>query len=179
MTLRITRVKNYQSHGTGKFSLNDFARLGEGVVVEEGVLAFHPENIFLGNNIYIGHGTILKGYHKNAIRISDDTWIGQSCFFHGAGGLSIGRAVGIGPKVSILTSHHRDDNLELPILHQDLEFKEVTICDGADIGVGSIILPGVIVGEGAIVGAGSVVTRAVEPYTVVAGSPARILRRRG
>jgi acetyltransferase-like isoleucine patch superfamily enzyme len=179
MTLRINRTKNYQSHGTGNFSLQDFGGIGEGVVLEARTQVFHPENIFLGNNIYIGHGTILKGYHKNAIRIGDDTWIGQSCFFHGAGGLTIGRAVGIGPKVSILTSQHSDNDLEIPILHQELVFKEVTICDGSDIGLGSIILPGVVIGEGAVVGAGSVVTHNVEPYTVVAGSPARMIRRRG
>jgi acetyltransferase-like isoleucine patch superfamily enzyme len=111
--------------------------------------------------------------------IGDGTWIGQNCFFHGAGGLSIGKAVGIGPKVSVITSAHKDGDLELPVLHHEIEFKPVTICDGSDIGVGSIILPGVTIGEGAIVGAGSVVTRDVETYSIVAGSPARLLRMRG
>lgn len=47
----------------------------------------------------------------------------------------------------------------------------------ASIGSNATILCGVTVGEGAIVGAGSVVTRDVSPYTIVAGNPARILRR--
>lgn len=47
---------------------------------------------------------------------------------------------------------------------------------GASIGSNATILCGVTIGEGAIVGAGSVVTRDVEPYTVVAGNPARKLR---
>ena len=179
MTLRISRIKDYQSHGSGHCSLEDFGAHGLGIVLEPGVLVFHPDRIFLGDNIYVGHNTILKGYYKNSIRIGDDTWIGQACFIHGAGGVAIGKAVGIGPKVSILTSSHGDDNLDLPILHQDLVFRPVTIGDGADLGVGSIILPGITVGEGAVVGAGSVVTRDVEPYTVVAGNPARVLRKRG
>jgi acetyltransferase-like isoleucine patch superfamily enzyme len=48
---------------------------------------------------------------------------------------------------------------------------------GASIGSSATILCGVTIGEGAIVGAGSVVTKDVEPYTVVAGNPARLLRR--
>jgi len=47
----------------------------------------------------------------------------------------------------------------------------------AMIGSGSVILPRIKVHEGAIIGAGSVVTRHVPPYTVVAGNPARIIRR--
>jgi acetyltransferase-like isoleucine patch superfamily enzyme len=179
MTLKFTGIKPVSSHGSGEFERSDFAECGDGVVFEPGVLVFHPENISLGSNIYIGHQSIIKGYYKNRITIGDGTWIGQNCFFHGAGGLSIGKAVGIGPKVSVITSAHKDGDLELPVLHHEIEFKPVAICDGSDIGVGSVILPGVTIGEGAIVGAGSVVTRDVEPYSIVAGSPARLLRMRG
>lgn len=40
-----------------------------------------------------------------------------------------------------------------------------------------IVLPGVVIGKGSTVGAGSVVTKDVEPYTCVAGNPARLIRR--
>jgi UDP-2-acetamido-3-amino-2,3-dideoxy-glucuronate N-acetyltransferase len=48
---------------------------------------------------------------------------------------------------------------------------------GASIGSSATILAGVTVGEGAIVGAGSVVTKDVPPWTIVAGNPARVLRK--
>jgi acetyltransferase-like isoleucine patch superfamily enzyme len=48
----------------------------------------------------------------------------------------------------------------------------------ADIGTNATLLPGVTVGEGAIVGAGAVVTRDVPPFSIVAGAPARVLRKR-
>ena len=48
---------------------------------------------------------------------------------------------------------------------------------GASIGSGVTLLCGVTIGEGAMVGAGSVVTRDVPPHAVVAGNPARVLRR--
>jgi|SRR6185312_915012 len=53
----------------------------------------------------------------------------------------------------------------------------IVIGDKAWIGFDAVILKGVHVGEGAVIGARSVVTRAVEPYTVVAGNPARLIRR--
>jgi phosphonate metabolism protein (transferase hexapeptide repeat family) len=54
----------------------------------------------------------------------------------------------------------------------------VTIGHDVWIGHGAIVLPGVTVGTGAVIGAGSVVTRDVPPYTIVAGSPAKPIRRR-
>ena len=56
-------------------------------------------------------------------------------------------------------------------------FARTVIGDGASIGAGAVILPGLRIGEGAMVGAGAVVTRDVAPRMVVAGNPARALRR--
>jgi acetyltransferase-like isoleucine patch superfamily enzyme len=66
-----------------------------------------------------------------------------------------------------------------PIRGQDLTFAPVVIEDGAWIGAGSIILPGVTIGEGAVVGAGSVVTKDVPPMAVAVGNPAQVIRQRG
>ncbi len=167
-----------KTHGSGRFKPDQFARLGTGTIFEPGVLVFHPENIELGKDIYIGHDTILKGYYRNRIVIGDGTWIGQQCFFHGAGGLSIGSNVGIGPAVKIITSAHELTHVELPILQSPLEFKPVTLEDGCDIGVGAILLPGVRVGLGAQVAAGAVVVADVAPYAIVAGNPAKVIRSR-
>ena len=54
----------------------------------------------------------------------------------------------------------------------------MVIEDNADLGVGSVILPGVRIGQGAQIGAGAVVASDVPPYAVVAGVPARLLRTR-
>jgi len=176
--MKFDNYRKYKSHGSGKFKIGDFKRIGENVIFERGVIVFHPQNISIGENVYVGHNTILKGYYKNEMIVGDHTWIGQSCFFHSAGGIKIGKAVGFGPMVSILTSLHKENDLSNPVLFNNLEFKEVSIEDGCDIGMGSIILPGVKIGEGSIIGAGSVVTKDVSPYSVVAGVPARILRER-
>ena len=170
--------KQFSSHGDGRFALENFKSVGANVILEPGVLVFHPDRISIGSNVYVGHGTILKAYHLNEMVIGANTWIGQGCFLHSAGGIEIGSCVGIGPGVKILTSAHRDDRVDLPIMHQALVFGRVVLADGCDVGVGAILLPGVTIGEGAVVGAGSIVSRDVPPFGVVAGNPARLLRMR-
>lgn len=172
-------MKQFASHGTGEFSPDDFRRLGAGVVFEAGALVFHPETIALGDNVYVGHQTILKGYFKGpGMEIGADTWIGQQCFFHSAGGIRIGEAVGIGPGVRILTSTHTDPGPDRPIMEGAIRFAPVEIGDGTDLGVGAIILPGVTIGRGVQVGAGAVVADDLPDYAVAAGVPARVLRLR-
>ena len=92
--------------------------------------------------------------------------------------LVIGEHVGWGPGAKVLGSEHTGIPADVPIIATDLEIRPVRIGAWADIGVNAVILPGVTVGKGAIVGAGAVVTQDVEPFSVVAGVPARLLRRR-
>jgi acetyltransferase-like isoleucine patch superfamily enzyme len=172
-------MKDWFSHGSGELDPEKFRRLGRNVVFERGVMVFHPENIEIGDNVYIGHNAMLKGYYKNLMRIGANTWVGQNCFLHSGGGITIGEFVGLGPGVQILTLAHKFDNdVVTPIILREQNYSPVTIEDNCDIGVGSILLPGVTIGTGSMVGAGSVVTRNVEPYSVIAGNPARLIRKR-
>lgn len=90
----------------------------------------------------------------------------------------IGAGVAITSGVMILC-HQRDLTDYRPGMYaMHCPFKEgkVVIEDGAHIGIGSIIMPGVTIGEGAIIGAGSVVTRDIPPYCVAVGSPAKVIK---
>ena len=168
-----------RSHGSGEFEPSQFKALGDNVIFEPGVLVFHPETIELQSNVYVGHGAILKGYYKGpGMQVGENTWIGQGCYFHSAGGIAIGRNVGIGPYVKILTSVHVEAGRNVPILHSPIEFSQVEIGDDSDIGVGAIILPGVKIGHGVQVGAGAVVTRSLPDYSVAYGNPAKVQRTR-
>jgi len=171
-------MRKFQTHGEGTLDRSKFKSLGNHIIFEEGVKVWHPETISLGENVYIGHDAILKGYPKSEMTIGRDTWIGQQVFFHSAGGIFIGNEVGIGPRVMILTSSHAEAGKEISILDSPLKFEPVRIEDHVDIGVGAIILPGVTIGKGVQVGAGAVVTKNVEAYTVVAGNPAKVIRNR-
>jgi acetyltransferase-like isoleucine patch superfamily enzyme len=144
-------------------------------VFEPGALVFHPENVEIGRDVYVGHYAILKGYYQNRLVIGDGSWIGQMAFLHAGGGIAIGRRVGIGPGVKVITSRHQlSTDLASPIMEGELVFAPVEIGDGADLGVGAIVLPGVRIGRGAQIGAGAVVTRDIPDGAIARGVPAQV-----
>lgn len=168
----------HRSHGTGVFRTDQLGRCGPDCVFEAGVLVFHPENVELGANVYVGHYAILKGYYKNTMKIGDETWIGQQAFLHSAGGIEIGARVGIGPGVRIITSSHAEAGRDVPILSAPVTLAPVVIEDDCDLGVSAVVLPGVHIGRGAQIGAGAVVTGNIPPYAVAMGVPAKVMRER-
>lgn len=92
--------------------------------------------------------------------------------------ITIGRNVWITAGCQILC-HQRDLNyyeVGKPVMDCPLKYAPVVIKDGAHIGIGSIIMPGVTIGEGAVIGAGSVVTRDIPPYCVAVGTPAKVIK---
>ncbi len=148
-------------------------------MIEDGVRIFHPENIYIGDNVYIGHDTILKGYYKDILQIGSNSWIGQQCFIHGAGGVSIGELSGIGPSVRILASAHIDPNdANDAILFSPLESSPIKIEKNCNIGIGAVILGGVTVGAHSKIGANAVVNKPIPPYSVAVGVPAKVIKDR-
>ena len=104
--------------------------------------------------------------------------------------LRIGSFCGIGPNVTILLGlEHRPDWVTIypfnRFLSEYIDLKgnpatkgPVVIGNDVWIGMNSFILSGVTIGDGAVIGACSVVTRNVGPYTIVAGNPAKVIRKR-
>jgi maltose O-acetyltransferase len=88
---------------------------------------------------------------------------------NGGAGVTIGKNVIIGFRVSMTTSNH-------DFLTQDPVNEPITIEDDVWIGACSTILPGVTVGRGAVIASGAVVAGDVSPYTVVGGIPARTIK---
>ena len=151
---------------------------GDGVRIGRGALFVHPETFHIGNGVVIGDQVILQGRFDGTCVIGDRAWLGPQSYFD-ARDLIIEDCVGWGPGAKVLGSRHTGVPVDVPIIETDLQIRPVLIGAWADIGVNAVILPGVTVGKGAIVGAGAVVTRDVEPVSIVAGVPARLLRRRG
>lgn len=174
----IPAMRQFRSHGSGRFTVDDLGAVGEGVVLEDGVLIFGPQHVRLGDNVYVGHRAMLKAYPEGGIEVGRDTWIGPDCSFSGAAPIRIGEGVGIGPGVQILTSTHRDPGPDRAIMEGELERSGVTIGDGSDLGVGCILMPGTTLGRGVQIGAGAVVSGTIPDLAVAAGVPARVLRYR-
>lgn len=167
-------MKNWASEGTGLDFYNKFGSCGKNVIIEDGVRIFYQENIYIGNNVYIGHDTILKGYYKGKLIIGNNVWIGQQCFIHAGGGITIGNNVGIGPQVKMHAARHKPVDMEKEtLLFSEVELRPICIEDNVNIGIGSIIMGGVNVAYGTRVGAGAVVTKSFPAYTILTGIPAR------
>lgn len=115
--------------------------------------------------------TPLSGVRFNKVKIGKNVIIMPGCLMMSAGGISIEDEAMIAANVQLISNNHDLDNRWI------ITCKPVRICRRAWIGAGSTILQGVTVGENAVVGAGSVVTKDVEPDTIVAGNPARLIRK--
>ncbi len=155
--------------------------IGSGVSISPHVtITCNDENskIYIGDNTVIKPYTMLMTYPGGSIKIGSNTSINPFCILYGHGGLEIGDNVRIATHTIFIPANHNFERLDIPISKQGITKIGIKVQNDVWIGAGSTILDGVIIGEGAVIGAGSVVTKNVAPYTVVAGSPAKILKRR-
>lgn len=111
-------------------------------------------------------------YDPEHLELGDHVDVGEFTHLRANGGLRIGNRVLIAAHVTITTREHP---VELPRWGVTRD-ATVTIEDDVWIGAGAVVLPGVTIGRGAVVAAGAVVTSSVEPFTVVAGVPAKAIR---
>ena len=92
--------------------------------------------------------------------------------------ITIGKNVWITAGCQLLC-HQRDLSFYergKPVMDLPLKYAPIVIKDGAHIGIGSIIMPGVTIGKGAVIGAGAVVTKDVPDYCIAVGVPAKVVK---
>ena len=124
-------------------------------------------------------------YGKN-IHVGDDVIINMNCTFVDNNSIDIGSKVMIASDVKIYTATHSTSFLDYAGDSEATDFqknfgrtlyaKPIRIEDGAWIGGGSVILPGVTIGARSVVGAGSVVTRDIPADCVAVGNPCRVIK---
>ena len=149
--------------------------LGANVVVRSGSVIY--EGAVLGDGVELGHGVLVRERSRigRGARIGTHTVV-EADVMVGDGSVIqsmvyipnrtiIEEGVFIGPNAVFTNDKYPPSSRLDP----------VTVKRGAVIGANATLLPGITVGEGAVVAAGAVVTRDVEPYTVVAGVPARVI----
>lgn len=131
------------------------AKIGENVRIVSSAKIIGDMELIIGNDVFIGHDALIFGTLGSTI--------------------SIGSNVIIGSRVIIVTGSH-EFTPDGPCIEGPGVCADVTICSGAAISTGSIVLPGKKVNIMAHVAAGSVVTHDVPEYTRVAGVPARVIK---
>jgi len=107
------------------------------------------------------------------IHLGENVFINSNCTMQDQGGIFIGDNVLIGHNTCLLTLNHQED----PEKRANLLPAPINIGNGAWLGSNVTVLPGITIGDGAIIAAGAVVTKDVEPDTIVAGVPAKVVRK--
>jgi UDP-2-acetamido-3-amino-2,3-dideoxy-glucuronate N-acetyltransferase len=154
----------------------EFCRIAADVKLGRNVSLYAFVNLYgctIGDNTKIGTFVeIQKNAHIGAnVKISSHTFICE--------GVHIEDEVFVGHNVSFINDKYPRATSANGALQTEVDWKVVTtrVKRGASIGTSATILCGVTIGENAVIGAGSVVTRDVPNDAVVAGNPARILRK--
>jgi acetyltransferase-like isoleucine patch superfamily enzyme len=132
--------------------------LGDGVLLEPGVWITAPGHA----RVRIGAGTFLNRNvmiaAQELVEIGAHCMLANGCF--------------------VTDASHRFDDPEKPITWQGFDGKGPTrIGENCWLGAGVVVTSGVTIGERCVIGANSVVTADIEPFSVAAGAPARVLRR--
>ena len=117
-------------------------------------------------------------YYPESLTIGTNSAITAYCQLNAQAGIRIGNDVLIGPGTFIWSQNHSMMDASVPIRMQGYQRAPVTIEDDVWVAARCVILPGVCLAKGTVVAAGSVVTRSTEPYSVVAGSPAKEVKKR-
>ena len=115
---------------------------------------------------------IYSDFGKN-ISLGDNVFINSGCCFQDQGGVRIGNGCQIGHQVVFATIDHMLD----PERRHDMEMSPIVVEDNVWIGSHATILKGVTIGRDSVVAAGAVVTKNVPPGTVVAGVPAKPVKK--
>ena len=144
----------------------------------------NPKYIRIGENVTILDMARMECVRRDgekklrgSITIGDGTSIEQCSHIIAADKLVIGKGVTISAFVYIADVGHGTSVPGMDVMKQPMVVKKTEICDGSFIGMGARIMPGVRVGKGAIIGANAVVTHSVPDYTVVAGVPAKPIKK--
>lgn len=162
-----------------------FGSFGARSVIEPPAVILTPARIHIGSDTLIRSRSSLSVVEEYlgqtfapTLRIGDRTKIGTDLIVSCTGEVTIGSEVMMSGRVFIGDAYHDYRDPETSILRQPMtEARPVSIGDGAFLGVGAIVLPGVTIGARSYVAAGAVVTRDVPPNTVVGGNPAEVLRQ--
>ena len=136
------------------------------------------KNIKLKSNVRIYPGLRVELTSPNAkVLFNKNVSVGQNLHIVSDKDLKIGENVTISANVFIADVENVYDEIDVHLLDQQVKYKETIIQKNCFLGYGSVILPGTILGKNCIVGANSVVKGKFPDYCVIAGNPAKIIKK--
>lgn len=134
-------------------------------------------NVFIGEKVRILPHLRMETHDNGTIHIEDDVVISQNVHITSAGNLKIGKSSLILANVFITNIDHNYTEIGVHVVKQKIMVKETEIGENCFIGMGAAIMAGTILGRQCIVGANAVVRGTFPDYCVIAGSPAKIVKK--
>lgn len=129
-----------------------------------------------GDNVSIGPSVYLL--RPELLSIGDNVSIHPMSYIDATGKITIKDDVSIAHVVTIMSSTHNYNDINIPFKDQGYTLSETVIENDVWVGAKATILAGLTIGHGSIIGASAVVTKDVEDYTVVGGIPAKVIKSR-
>lgn len=166
-----------------------FHSFGKNSIIKPFLNFSNPHYVDIGKSVNIGNScritvsTIFAGQKTKSktnikIKIGNNVDIGNNTFISANNNISIGNHVIMAPNVFITDHDHGFTNIKKNLHQQALtDGGYVDIKDNVFLGVKSTVLKNVTIGKHSVVGANSVVTKDVPPFCVVAGNPAKIIKK--
>ncbi|KAJ1305062.1 hypothetical protein OPQ81_000102 [Rhizoctonia solani] len=145
--------------------------------LEDFPIIFPPVVMDYGYNVNPYKFGELKHAFENKNRLGANVLIGCNSTWVDTCPITIGARTLVGPNCCFYSGTHPLDPTVRNGTRGPESGKPINIGEDCWLGGNVIVLPGVTIGKGCTVGAGSVVTKDVEPYTCVAGNPARVIRK--
>ena len=156
-----------------------FKKCGRNLRVDSGVTILGFENISLGDNISIMKNSYIYAHDGGELTIGDNFTLNSNSQLGASfGKIIIGSDCAIAPNCILRASNHRFDNPDIPFRKQGHTYGEIILEDDIWIASNCVITPDTVIGKSSIIGAGSVVTKDIEPYSIVGGVPAKLIRKR-
>ena len=161
-----------------------FREYGKHVNIAPHVIIKRPQFVCIGNHVTIQRDTRIYIHPENRdadyclLRIGNHVHIGMNSVIAARNRIVIEDYVLFAPRVTILDNTHIYEDVDTPIMLQDLTRDgAVHLETECWLGTNAIIMPNVTIGKHAIIGANSVVTQNIPPFSVAVGAPARVIKK--
>lgn len=137
------------------------------------------ENIEIGKNVYFADYSQVFAHDNGFVKIGNNFGLNFNSQIGGSfGKISIGNNCAIAPNCVLRASNHTFENPDIPFREQGHTYGEIVLEDDVWIASNCVITANTKIGNSSIIGAGSVVTKDIEPYSIVGGVPAKLIKKR-
>lgn len=184
--IRFKKIGKYLFIGK-RVKIKSYNRIiaGSGITIQDDcyINALCRNGITFGNNFSLGRKSVIEctgviSELGESLKIGNNVGISQNAFISVRGNIIIGNDTIIGPNVTILAENHCFSNINEKIRNQDTIRTGINIGENCWIGANVTILDGVTIGQGSVVAASALVNKNVEPYDIVGGIPAKVIKSR-